>query len=52
MLILLPIFIIIMIIFTVDVIYFDEAKPVDEPIKKSIEKTDNRKNYINKYLKQ
>ena len=52
MIILLPIFIIIMIIFIVNVIYFDEVKPIDEPVKKSIEKTDNRKNYINKYLKQ
>ena len=51
MLILVPFFIIIMIIFTIDVIYFDDVKPVDEPVKKSIEKTDNRKNYINKYLK-
>ena len=52
MLILLPIVIIILIIFTIDVIYFDDVKPADESVKKSIEKTDNRKNYINKYLKQ
>ncbi len=52
MIILVPILLIILIIFAIDMLYFDDVKPVDEPTKKSIEKTDNRKNYINKYLKQ
>ena len=52
MIILVPIFIIIMIIFAIDMIYFDDVKPTNEPIEKTIEKTDNRKNYVNKYLKQ
>ena len=38
--------------FTIDIIYFDDVKPTNESNKKTIEKTDNRKNYVNKYLKQ
>ena len=52
MLILVPFIIIILIIFTIDRFYFDDVKEVKEPTKKTIEKTDNRKNYINKYLKK
>jgi len=51
MLILLPFVVIILIIFAIDTLYFDDVKPKDKPIEKTIEKTDNRKNYINKYLK-
>jgi len=52
MIILVPILLIILIIFTIDMLYFDDVKPINEPEKKSIEKTDNRKNYIDKYLKK
>jgi len=51
-LILLPVVIIILIIFTIDSLYFDDVKPTLQPEKKIIEKKDNRKSYINKYLKQ
>ncbi len=46
-----PIVVIVVVIFTINFIYFDDVKDVKEPTKKSIEKTDDRKNYINKYLK-
>ena len=52
MLILLPLVVIILIIFIIDITYFDSAKPTNEPTKKAVEKTDNRKNYIDKYIKQ
>jgi len=52
MFILVPFVLIILIIFAIDTLYFDDVKPTNETPKKSIEKTDNRKNYINKYLKQ
>jgi len=52
MLILVPIALIILIIFVVDALYFDDVKPKDEPNKKVIEKIDNRKNYVNKYLEK
>jgi len=51
-LILVPFLIIILIIFVVDSLYYDDVKPKDEPHKKVIEKPDNRKNYFNKYLKE
>ncbi len=52
MLILLPVIIIILVILAIDTIYFDDVKSVNPPPKKTIEKHDNRKEYINKYLKQ
>ena len=52
MFILVPIVLIILIIFAIDTVYFDDVKPKNEPIKKTIEKKDNRKDYVNKYLKQ
>ncbi len=52
MFILVPFVIIILIVFAIDTIYFDDVKPKDEVNQKVIEKQDNRKNYINKYLKQ
>jgi len=51
-LILLPFVLIVVIIFAIDFIYFDEVKPKEEPAKQSIKKTDNRKNYIDKYMKK
>ncbi len=51
MLILVPIILIIFVIFVVDSVYYDDVKPKDTFEKKVIEKKDNRKNYINKYLK-
>ncbi len=52
MLILVPFVVIVLIIFVVDALYFDDVKPKDEAQQKVIEKTDNRKNYVNKYLKK
>jgi len=52
LLILVPFALIILVIFIVDALYFDDVKPKDEPNNKVIEKTDNRKNYINQYLKK
>lgn len=51
MLILVPFILIILLIFVVDALYFDDVKPKDTANDKVIEKTDNRKNYVNKYLK-
>ena len=51
MFILIPFVVIILIIFAIDTIYFDDVKPKNEPPKKTIEKKDNRKNYVNQYLK-
>jgi len=52
MLILLPIVLIILTVFVIDALYYDDVKPKDEPNKKIIEKKDNRKNYINKYIEK
>jgi len=52
LLILVPFIVIILIIFAVDSLYFDDVKPKEKVNEKKIEKSDNRKNYINKYLKQ
>jgi len=52
MLILLPFVVIILIVFAIDTIYFDDVKPKDDVNQKVIEKKDNRKDYVNKYLKQ
>ncbi|MBL0686851.1 MAG: hypothetical protein JJV95_06870 [Sulfurospirillum sp.] len=52
MLFLAPIVLIILIIFFIDILYFNDVAPMKkEDSKKTVEKTDNRKNYINKYLK-
>jgi hypothetical protein len=52
LLILIPFIVIILIIFAVDSIYFDDVKPKNNVNEKEIEKSDNRKNYVNKYLKK
>jgi hypothetical protein len=54
MLILIPFIIIILIIFTIDKIYYSDVKPVEEKPKVVKEKKIeyNRKNYIDKYLKK
>lgn len=46
-----PFLLIVLLIFVVDSLYFDDVKPKDKVNDKVIEKTDNRKNYVNKYLK-
>jgi len=52
LLILVPFILIVLVIFVVDALYFDDIKPKDEPNQKVIEKKDNRKDYINKYLEK
>jgi len=52
MLILVPFILIIFVIYAVDSLYFDDVKPKNEPEQKVIEKKDNRKNYVNRYLKE
>jgi len=51
-LILIPFIVIILIIFAVDSIYFDDVKPKNSENQQKIEKSDNRKDYINRYLKK
>ena len=52
MLILVPFVVIILIVFTVDALYFDDVKPKDELNQKVVEKQDNRKDYINRYIEK
>ncbi|WP_156928232.1 hypothetical protein [Sulfurospirillum arcachonense] len=54
MLILIPFIIIVFIIFAIDQIYFTDVKPVDNKkvIVKDLNKTQMKKNYIDKYLKK
>jgi len=51
-LILIPFIIIILIILSVDHLYYSDVKPKENVTEKKIEKSDSRKNYVNKYLKQ
>jgi|ACQI01.1.fsa_nt_gi uncharacterized membrane protein len=51
MVILVPILLIILVIFTIDMLYYEDLKVSDKSEKNSTKEIDNRKKYMDEYLK-